>query len=245
MIYPCRCPFSATSLPRSSAVLSPSSSIKSSHILCWSAVRSLSHHHTRSLPTCWTLRQPLLLGRACAGSEHGCPDARLGGDAAAETSRPWGTSTTHNLPVRSRYLPTPGNSDTWLHHPASATNPGPRQLLWKKDSAHCRPAKESRQFSPQSLQLEKPGYEAITMEHNGTAFYLGFTATKLESIRCLSTKWCFKKFYILPHIDEHEFLSATVRPPVWQINAPISNWGDRDSCCKIRRWEEDTRDCPA
>lgn len=43
------------------AVLSPSSSIKLSHVFLWSAVHSLSHHYTISLPTsCWnsTLRQP-------------------------------------------------------------------------------------------------------------------------------------------------------------------------------------------
>lgn len=43
------------------AVLSPSSSIKLSHVLLWSAVHSLSHHYTISLPTsCWnrTRREP-------------------------------------------------------------------------------------------------------------------------------------------------------------------------------------------
>lgn len=69
-----------------------------------------------------------------------------------------------------------------------SNNPWPQTAALKKDSAHCRPAKESRQFSPPSLQLEEPGHEAITMEHNGTAFYLGFTAAKLEPLRCLSRK---------------------------------------------------------
>lgn len=46
----------------SAAVPSPSSSIKLSHVFLWSAVHSLSHHCTLSLPaSCWnsTLRQPL------------------------------------------------------------------------------------------------------------------------------------------------------------------------------------------
>lgn len=53
----------------SSAVLSPSSSIKLPHVLLWSAVRSLSHHYTISLPTsCWnrTRREPLISPFSCS-----------------------------------------------------------------------------------------------------------------------------------------------------------------------------------
>lgn len=62
----------------SSAVLFPSSSIKLSHVFLWSAVHSLSHHSTISLPTsCWniTLREPLFLSLAAPQ----CPGSRAGG----------------------------------------------------------------------------------------------------------------------------------------------------------------------
>lgn len=127
---PLGCPFSATSPRCSSAVRSPSSSIKLSHILCWSAVRSLSRRCTISLPTCCTLHQPLLPFLQAVSTGVRIPGKVF--HAATVTPWPRGTRATPNLPVRVTSLPSPGNGDTGLDPPASATNHGPDIALIKE-----------------------------------------------------------------------------------------------------------------
>lgn len=139
------------------AVLSPSSSIKLSHVSLWSAVHSLSHHCTISLPTsCWnrTLREPFScsLGppsRPKAGDTLTAAPLSGGGSMCVSAKQThqlslWGVCVVHVLK----------NYEMCCDQPTEATICAPHSQVEKIKIVlvFILLDKKNRQFSPEHLE---------------------------------------------------------------------------------------------